>query len=74
MAIKYTCLTKTNPSVNRMIFRLEWFCAGRCGDKTVDAGDGEQCDDLDFGGATCETLGFYQAVTVCGDLLSAASG
>jgi len=36
MTIKYTCLTKTNPSVNRMIFTLKWSWAGRYGDNSVD--------------------------------------
>jgi len=36
MTINYTCMTKPNPSVNRMIFTLEWSFAVRYGDHTVD--------------------------------------
>ncbi|PKN38075.1 MAG: hypothetical protein CVU63_16060, partial [Deltaproteobacteria bacterium HGW-Deltaproteobacteria-20] len=33
-------------------------CGARCGDSTVDVGDGEQCDGQNLSGATCQTLGF----------------
>ncbi len=33
-------------------------CGGRCGDNTVDAADGEQCDGENLNSATCATLNY----------------
>ena len=37
---------------------------GRCGDGTVDGGQ-EDCDGASFGGATCESMGYYGGTLAC---------
>ncbi len=36
-----------------------------CGDGIIDTGAGEECEGSDFGGATCETLGFDTGTLSC---------
>jgi len=40
---------------------------GRCGDSIIDADQGESCDNLEFAGLTCTTLGYNGGELVCGD-------
>ncbi|MBU1243987.1 DUF4215 domain-containing protein [Myxococcota bacterium] len=40
-------------------------CAGRCGDNTVDAEDGEQCDGENMNGQTCQNQGFTGGTMSC---------
>jgi len=39
----------------------------RCGDGTMDAYFGEQCDGSDLDGATCQDLGYYSGTLSCGN-------
>ncbi len=40
-------------------------CSGRCGDDTVDLGEGETCDGSDFGGLGCLDYGYYGGTISC---------
>jgi len=40
-------------------------CGGRCGDNSVDAGDGEVCDGIQLSGQSCQSLGFGGGVLDC---------
>ncbi len=40
-------------------------CGGRCGDNTVDAADGEQCDGENLNGQTCQNLGYTGGTISC---------
>ncbi|PKN25689.1 MAG: hypothetical protein CVU65_07980 [Deltaproteobacteria bacterium HGW-Deltaproteobacteria-22] len=42
-------------------------CGARCGDSTVDVGDGEQCDGQNLFGNSCQSLGYGSGVLACGD-------
>jgi len=42
-------------------------CGGTCGDGTLDVEDGELCDTVDLGSATCASLGYYGGVLGCAD-------
>ena len=39
--------------------------AGRCGDGTIQAASGEDCDGVNLGGQTCETRGFVGGSLAC---------
>lgn len=40
-------------------------CGPRCGDSTIDAEHGEVCDSAQFGGQTCESLGYHGGTLAC---------
>jgi len=40
--------------------------AGRCGDGTIQAAQGEECDGNALGGGTCVGEGFYEGTLTCG--------
>ncbi len=40
-------------------------CGGTCGDGTLDVADGEVCDSVQLGSATCASLGYYGGVLAC---------
>ncbi len=42
-------------------------CGGTCGDGTLNVEDGELCDTVDLGSATCASLGYYGGVLACAD-------
>ena len=42
-------------------------CGGTCGDTVINVDDGELCDTVELGSATCLTLGYYGGVLACGD-------
>ncbi len=41
-------------------------CGGRCGDDTVNANEGEECDGIQLSGQSCQSLGFTGGVITCG--------
>ncbi len=41
--------------------------AGRCGDATIQAGEGEQCDGVELAGARCRHRGFFGGTLACAD-------
>ena len=45
-----------------------------CGDGSVNAGNGEQCDGAELAGATCQSLGFDTGVLACDDQCQWATG